>query len=150
MNHSRQFPVKEFCDRVLKDLQSKGSLDPKAIHQLKFLNQLNRHWRAICGPLLFPHLKPKGIRGHTLVLEATHNLWAEQARCYQEELLKRLKEHIPWLIVSQIRFEAGTNQPVNASGNPKPTPRPQCQDSFHPVRDANNKLSKILELLKSP
>ncbi len=140
--------MRELCESVMQDLQSKANLDKNAIYRLRFINHLSKHWKFICGPLLSPHIKPKGIRGHTLVLEATHSLWAEQARCYQDELLQRLKEQIPWLIVSQVRFETGTSQPLTNNTSPKPTPRPQTTDSFQPLNDAKNKLAKILDLLQ--
>ncbi len=91
----------------LKRLKERQILDESSIKILRFFHLLARHWPMICGRQLARHLRPLGIQGRTLWVEASSGLWVEQASLYESELLGRLRECLPRIRVERMRFRAG-------------------------------------------
>jgi len=62
-------------------------------------------WPAIVGETVSKRSRPRGIKRGILVVEAENNVWMQEIRFHQSEILDRIRERFPKLRVKGIRLE---------------------------------------------
>jgi len=81
----------------------------KRMRQYELWNQ----WDTIAGPLVAAHAKPCRWQGNVLVLAVEHASWMQELSYLRSELLEKIRNHIPHIVINDLRFEIGkiTNAP---------------------------------------
>jgi predicted nucleic acid-binding Zn ribbon protein len=67
--------------------------------------RLTSAWPAVVGEALARRSRPRGVKRGVLVVEAENNVWMQELRFHQAEILDRVRERFPKLAVKGIRLE---------------------------------------------
>lgn len=97
--------IGSLIDRQIPDFIQKKSLTVAIREQIRHEKLVFKHWENICGTELAQHLRPEGLREQMLIIEADSGLWLEQARFLEGEILKRIKQLLPQVIIKKISFQ---------------------------------------------
>lgn len=107
--------------------------------------KLNRYalwtrWNDIVGPTIARHVWPASWRAHTLIVNASNHAWIQELQFMRTELLAKIREAFPSLVVDGIRFELGTeaDKPKDgaAAGNTPFESQPLSPDEIMFAREA--------------
>ncbi len=64
-------------------------------------------WEKIAGPAIAAHAKPQRWQGTTLVVGVPHASWMQELSYLKPEILNNMREAVPGIDISDIRFEIG-------------------------------------------
>lgn len=64
---------------------------------------VHTHWEEIVGITIAEHCVPKKLEKNSLLVEVDHPGWSTEIRYLESDLLKRLRQKIPKLEVSEIK-----------------------------------------------
>jgi predicted nucleic acid-binding Zn ribbon protein len=67
--------------------------------------QLAREWREIVGTTMARQSSPGGVRSGVLLVEVENNVWMQEVRFHQREIIARIRERFPELGVEGLRLQ---------------------------------------------
>ncbi len=67
--------------------------------------RLLKDWSGVVGEAIFRHSRPRKIRGGRLLVEVENNVWMQEIRFHQGEILEKIQKMFPRLGLKGIRFE---------------------------------------------
>ena len=88
--------IGDILPRVFKNL----GLDEK-VEEGKLLDA----WAEIVGEAVAKRSRPHGVKRGTLVVGVENNVWMQEIRFHQTEIIERIKRRFPKLNVKEIRLE---------------------------------------------
>ncbi len=81
---------------VLKGLGLEGKLEE---------GKLREQWPRIVGEAIARRSRPRTVRGTTLIIDVENNVWMNEIRFHQSEIIRKIREEIPKLKIEDIRLK---------------------------------------------
>ncbi len=66
--------------------------------------QLAREWREIVGAAMAKRSSPSGARSGVLLVEVENNVWMQEVRFHQREIIARIRKRFPELGIEGLRL----------------------------------------------
>ncbi len=66
--------------------------------------QLAREWQEIVGTTMARRSSPCGARSGVLLVEVENNVWMQEVRFHQREIIARIRERFPELGIEGLRL----------------------------------------------
>ena len=95
-----------------KQAKNVGDILPKVIKNLGIEDRmqearLREEWREIVGDVVAERCRPGEIKGGMLFIEVENNVWMQEIRFHQRDMIVRIKKRFPDLGVREIRLVIG-------------------------------------------
>lgn len=94
------------------------------------LGVLKRRWPELVGEDLVRNSEPQSINDNELVIKVSSPAWAEEMKCYLDEILKRLRPYN----IERVRFRIGRINPGILSVAPE-DPEKLCSERNEKVKE---------------
>jgi predicted nucleic acid-binding Zn ribbon protein len=88
--------VGDILPRVMKDLGLEEKVEER---------RLRRDWAEIVGGAVARRSRPRCVRGKTLFIGVADNVWMQEIRFHQQEIVEKVRKEFPKLDVKSIRLE---------------------------------------------
>ena len=67
--------------------------------------RLAEEWAEIVGAAVAQRCRPRGITRGTLIIDVDNNVWMQEIRFHQTEILEKIAQRFPKLAVKGIRLK---------------------------------------------
>lgn len=91
-------------------LNSFAGILPDIIHEYDLeksftIEELVTQWSFIVGDIISTHSKPDRIYKKVLIISVDHPVYANEIIIVKDEIIKKIQEELPFLIINDIRAE---------------------------------------------
>lgn len=95
--------------------------------------KLWKQWEEIVGSQIALNAKPIRWQGNVLIVGVKHASWMQELAFMKSELTQKIKDHIPYIKITDIRFQVGdlpSPQNENPAENKKNIPLTKDEEEF--------------------
>ncbi len=104
-----------------------------------------QRWNNLVGTEVAAHARPARWQGTTLVIRAEHPAWIQELGFLKRRMLANIKEHMPTLTITDIRFEVGSLPKLDVeeteTQEPSPPSRALSGDEESLVKEASSSIA---------
>ena len=103
--HQRLIPLGGAIDELLKKHGWKDRIDRERVLVL---------WERLVGEVNAAHAKACRLEGNVLIVQTDSPVWSHTLRMMTTDLLRRLREAVPTVVIRDIRFVCGEDSAPNS------------------------------------